>query len=246
MVPKRLRSYFAIRARKDWNFRRMMETTPAMRWLRPRPTDRVLDIGCGNGTYDYRIARRAASVVGFDLNRGELRKAARSHGSEGVLYMASDAHAMPVAQESFDIVLSLCVFEHLPDDLQVLAETHRVLRPGGRLLLTLDSLSLPGVPQAWRDHHMGKHAVRQFYSIAAIEEKLGKRGFRLTRSRYLLRSPIDFSLIRLSYATERMGGVLAFCVRTLLISVGRTLSNVANTVSRQDHGWTLMIEAVKA
>ncbi len=246
MLPERLRSYFAIRVRKDWNYRRRMETGAAMRWLKPEATDTVLDIGCGNGTYDFRIARRSAGVIGFDLNRGELLKAARNHASRRVVYLASDAHAMPVAQGAFDIVLSLCVFEHLPDDLQVLAESHRALRPGGRLLITLDSLSLPGVPQAWRDRHMDKHAVQQFYTVPAIESKLQKKGFRLTRSRYLMSSPVDLHLIRLSYATEEMGGILAFIVRTFLITAGRMVSGLANAISRREHGWTLMIEAEKA
>ena len=75
MLSRRLRGYFALRMPKDFNFRRLMETAPAMRWLSPKPTDRILDIGCGNGVYDYRIARKAGRVVGFDMLRGELLKA---------------------------------------------------------------------------------------------------------------------------------------------------------------------------
>lgn len=49
MDYKRIRSYFKLRIRKDWNFRRLMEMTPAMRWLDPKPGERILDIGCGEG-----------------------------------------------------------------------------------------------------------------------------------------------------------------------------------------------------
>ncbi|MCH7753629.1 hypothetical protein IH970_00715 [candidate division KSB1 bacterium] len=49
MDYKRIRSYFKLRIRKDWNFRRLMEMTPAMLWLDPKPGERILDIGCGEG-----------------------------------------------------------------------------------------------------------------------------------------------------------------------------------------------------
>jgi len=71
----RARGLFALRLRKDFNFRRAQETVPALRWLKPRKGERILDIGCGEGTYDYRVALRGARVFGFDLDRNQLRRA---------------------------------------------------------------------------------------------------------------------------------------------------------------------------
>ena len=239
----RARGYLTVRMRKDWHFRRVMETAPAMRWLDPRSGERILDIGCGEGTYNYRMARRGAVVVGFDLDRKALRTAADHHGGRGVIYLQSDADAIPVKSNSFDTVVSLCVFEHLRNDGQVLEEAHRALRPGGRLLLTLDSLSRPDVPEGWRDWHRDKHAVRQFYTVPTIKAKLEEHGFRLNRSRYLLSAPVDMRFIRWSYATERMHAISAAIVRTFLVTVGRVLCTWADARSRAENGWTLMIEA---
>ncbi len=239
----RARGYLTVRMRKDWNFRRVMETAPAMRWLDAQRGERILDIGCGEGTYNYRMARCGAVVVGFDLDLKALRAATDHHGGRGVVYLQSDADAIPVKSNSFDTVVSLCVFEHLHDDGQVLREAHRALRPDGRLLLTLDSLSRPDVPKGWRDRHRKKHAVRQFYTVPTIKAKLEQHGFQLNRSKYLLSSSVDMRVIRWSYATERMHPVPAAIVRTFLITVGRLVCTWANARSRAENGWTLLIEA---
>ena len=238
--------YFALRIRKDWHFRRAVETGAAMRWLRTKTRPRILDIGCGEGTYDYRLVRRGARVVGFDIHKERLRQAARHHLGRDLLFVEARAEAIPVRSGSFDYVMSLCVFEHLANDGQVLAEARRALRPGGRLVLTLDSLSRPDVPESWRDHHRKTHAVRTFYTVPAIESRLKRHGFRLIRSRYLLASPLDFHLIRLSYATERMKPVRAALVRTLLVTAGRLISHLANAGRSADNGWTLVVEASAA
>ena len=241
----RLRGYLTVRMRKDWHFRRVMETVSAMQWLKPRAGERILDIGCGDGTYDYRIAGRGARVVGLDIDRRKLSRAARHHIRRGVVFLDAHAEAIPVKSGSFDAVVSLCVFEHLPNDDQVLAEAYRILRPDGRLLLTLDSLSRPDVPEGWRNRLRKKHSVCQFYTVPTIELKLRQQGFRLTRSRYIMSARLDMRLIRWSYATERMRAIPAALMRTFLVTAGRLMSRLANAGSRVDSGWTLMVEASK-
>lgn len=237
------RGLFALRIRKDLNFRRVQETGPALRWLKPRRGERILDIGCGEGTYDYRVALRGAEVFGLDLNRDQLRRAASCHKTPSTGFFCADAGAFPVRSGQFDTVMSLCVFEHLPDDRQTLREMWRVLRPGGRILLTLDSLSLAGIGEAWCDEHRERHSVLQFYTHPSVCLLLEACGFRLIRHRYLLRSRLDLALIRLSYATERMHAVPAALVRLGLVSVGRAVSAVFNLFTKNSGGWTLLIEA---
>ncbi|MFQ5639738.1 MAG: class I SAM-dependent methyltransferase [bacterium] len=230
--------------RKDWNFRRVMEMAPAMRWLTPQAGERILDIGCGEGTYDYRIARRGGNVIGMDLRLDQLCKAAVYHAHEAA-YLRANALELPIKDGAFDRVVSFCVFEHLPDDRKALEEIQRCLRPGGLLLLTLDSLSRLDVPESWRKQHRDRHSVNQFYTRATIEEKLAKQGFELLRHKYLLASPIDFYMIKLSYATDNMPKLLAHLVRTGLITVGRVLCYLLGGFKPSNYGWTLMVEAKK-
>ncbi len=242
-LVQRARGLFALRIRKDLNFRRVQETAPALRWLKPAAGERILDIGCGEGSYNYRIALRGARVFGFDLNRDQLRRAAAFHHAPGSGYFCADASAFPLHSSQFDTVMSLCVFEHLPDDRKTLQEMWRVLRPGGRILLTLDSLSLDGIGTAWREAHRGRHAVLQFYTHQTVEPLLKACGFKLERYRYLLRSRLDLSLIRLSYATENMHAVPAALTRLGLITAGRMVSAACNMFKGNHQGWTLLIEA---
>jgi SAM-dependent methyltransferase len=90
---------------------------------------RVLDCGCGAGSYAVEYARLGAKTVGVEYQREKLRRA------PGVLLMAADASALPLASESFDVVVLNEVLEHVPDQRQVLSELRRVLVPRGRLVL---------------------------------------------------------------------------------------------------------------
>ncbi len=207
--------------------------------------ERILDIGCGEGTYDYRIAWRGARVFGFDLNQSQLRRAMRYHKTPDTAFLSADACAFPLKDEQFDTVMSLCVFEHLPNDRETLRESWRVLRRGGRILLTLDSLSLPGIDEAWRESHCRKHLVNQFYTHQSIEALLAECGFKLERYHYMLRAPADLALIKLSYATERMGAAPAALVRLGPVTKGSVLPALYNLFVKNQQGWTLLIEASK-
>ena len=243
MCFDQLRSYFAVRVRKDLHFRRVMETDLAMRWLNSGTGQRILDIGCGDGTYDYRLVRQGATVVGIDIDRQRLRRASHHHLGCGLVFLEARAESIPVRSGSFDSVMSLCVFEHLAHDDQVLAEARRALQSRGRLLLTLDSFSRPDVSECWRNHLRKTHGVSQLYTVSAIESKLQQQGFRLLRSRYVMSSPLDLHLIKLSYDTEHMKPVWAALIRTFLVTAGRLISHLANTGLSADSGWTLMVEA---
>ncbi len=103
---------------------------------RPRPRS-ILDVGCGTGALAVRIAEALprTRVVGCDFSSGMLRQAAAR--SSGVEWVRGDAGHLPFADGSFDVVVSTEAFHWFPDQPAALAELHRVLVPGGRLLLEL-------------------------------------------------------------------------------------------------------------
>ena len=241
----RLRGLLALRIRKDFNFRRVQETIPAIRWLRPKRGERILDIGCGEGSYNYRIGLQGAYVLGFDLNRPQLRRAIDYHKTSSTSYFCADAGILTLHSGQFDTVMSVCVFEHLQNDRDTLNEIWRVLRPGGRILLTLDSLTHKSIDDTWRDLHRKRHSVVQFYSHGSVAVLLEESGFKLNRYQYLLRSRFDLLLIRLSYTAEHMHTVPATLIRLGLISIGRMVSAVLNLFTENNRGWTLLVEASK-
>lgn len=106
-----------------------------------KPEDELLDVGCGSGVLlaQASAARRVAGVDASELQlgmaRGRLRDRIAAGRAEVVL---GDAQALPWEDDSFTAVCSLNCVKFLPDPQQALQEMHRVLRPGGRVVLTVD------------------------------------------------------------------------------------------------------------
>ena len=101
--------------------------------------DRVLDVGCGPGFYCAELLAEvgpAGSVIGVDGSASMLTLAARRcQGAENLELHEADATSLPVPDSSVDRALSVQVLEYLADPGAALAEMHRALRPGGRVVV---------------------------------------------------------------------------------------------------------------
>ncbi|MCH9817236.1 MAG: class I SAM-dependent methyltransferase [Actinomycetia bacterium] len=95
----------------------------------------VLDVGCGTGWFAAGLqrARPDVTVIGVDLSEGMLGKA-RLAGAANLVQ--GDGTKLPFADDAVDIVVGRGVLHHLPDPSLALAEWHRILRPGGALVLS--------------------------------------------------------------------------------------------------------------
>jgi 2-polyprenyl-6-hydroxyphenyl methylase/3-demethylubiquinone-9 3-methyltransferase len=97
------------------------------------PGRRVLDVGCGGGLLAEEFARLGFEVTGVDPSEESLsvaRQHARGQGLE-IGYRHGTGEALPFPDASFDIVYCCDVLEHVADLARVIAETARVLKPGG-------------------------------------------------------------------------------------------------------------------
>ena len=107
--------------------------------LSPRPGENIVDIGCGNGllTHDLAIAvGDQGKVTGIEPSEDMAVLAKnRVAGFDNVEITTGTASEMPLDAVSQDGALSVQVFEYVPDIPAVLREVHRVLRPGGRLVI---------------------------------------------------------------------------------------------------------------
>jgi SAM-dependent methyltransferase len=109
--------------------------------LGPQPGERIIDLGCGTGDALAMIAGQLpADLVGIDASAAALRAAAGTltalPGGSRLLIQADLSHPIPLADASIDRALCHNVLEFLADRDAFLEEVHRVLRPGGRFVLS--------------------------------------------------------------------------------------------------------------
>ena len=99
---------------------------------------RLLDIGCAAGAEFEPLLARGFQIVGIDYSPEMLRLARQRFGASHSVHLArADAEALPFPDASFDQVVCLGVFEYLTTYERSLNEIHRVLRPGGMVIISL-------------------------------------------------------------------------------------------------------------
>jgi SAM-dependent methyltransferase len=99
---------------------------------------RILDAGCGSGPLFAALRDRGAIVTGFDKSAGMLELARRRLGEGAALQVADLASPLPFPDGAFDDVVASLVLHYLEDWGPALAELHRVLTPGGRLIVSVE------------------------------------------------------------------------------------------------------------
>jgi SAM-dependent methyltransferase len=135
-----------------------------LREIGPALTGEVLDVGCGRKP--YRTLIPATRYVGLDIDS----PVTRTLGAADVYY---EGGRFPFPDESFDGVLCSEVLEHIFAPEEFLGEIHRVLRPGGRLLLT--------VPFVWDEHEQPHDFAR--YTSFGLRAVLERAGFAIIEQR---------------------------------------------------------------
>ncbi|WP_433443709.1 class I SAM-dependent methyltransferase [Nonomuraea sp. CA-141351] len=112
---------------------------PAMLELAGDVTGRhILDAGCGSGPLFAELRDRGAIVTGIDASAGMLEQARLRLGADADLRVADLASPLPFPDDAFDDVIASLVLHYLKDWGPTLAELRRVLRSGGRLLVSVD------------------------------------------------------------------------------------------------------------
>jgi SAM-dependent methyltransferase len=154
------------------------------------PGMRVLDLGAGFGRHAFETARHGAHVVAADLALDEMvatKTTFYAMHTEGELRagvsttcVQANGLSLPFADHSFDRIIASEVLEHVPDDLGVMAELFRVLKPGGRLAATVPA-TLPEQICWWLsdEYHapksVGGHV--RIYGLPELQTKLSETGF---------------------------------------------------------------------
>ena len=164
------------------------------RWLRSQlraGSLRTLDAGSGSGAFAIYAAERGNVVLGLSIDEVANARAARRAALLGVRrvgFRNGDLRQLDViAQElgAFDQILCLETIEHVANDAKLLTDLSRLLRPGGRLLLTTPSAEhRPLIGETLSATEDGGH-VRWGYTAARLGELLSGAGLELISQQYL-------------------------------------------------------------
>lgn len=152
-----------------------------------RPGDRVLDVGCGTGYFTRLMAKAVApdgTVHGIDPSRQAIAQARRITRLANCSFAAGVAEALDAPDGSYDVVVTSLTIHHLPEDLrpQAIAETFRVLRPGGSVLI---ADSRPPATRIGR-RLLGRHSPAMANNpVDTIATMVRDAGFQQVRSRDL-------------------------------------------------------------
>lgn len=152
---------------------------------------RILDAGCGSGPMSVALMRAGADVSGFDASAAMI-DIARMDLPETDLRVHDLAEPLPWADASFDTVVASLVLHYLPDWSGPLAEFHRVLTAGGRLLISVNhpgafpivypELGYFGVTEYTEDYEFaGTRVDLTFFHrpLSAMAASFAKAGFRI-------------------------------------------------------------------
>lgn len=112
--------------------RRNVLDAPMLARLQAAKAQDILDLGCGEGRFCRLAAALGARVVGIDPTAALI---AHANAQGGAAYVEAKAEDLPFEDASFDVVVSYLSLIDIPDVPAALHEAHRVLRPGGRLLI---------------------------------------------------------------------------------------------------------------
>jgi ubiquinone/menaquinone biosynthesis C-methylase UbiE len=170
------------------HYSRSRETQQLHQWLLLSSDDTLLDIGCGDGFWTKRLSRECHMTVGLDIDMEPLSIAKATNNSESLIYTRGAAESLPFPDNHFSTIVSVCALEHFIDNKKAFAEMARVLKSGGRLALSCDSLSLRFIKNDFREDHRRKYYVNQYYDSNLLCSLLASAGLNIEDYLFLTNS----------------------------------------------------------
>lgn len=154
---------------------------------------RILDAGCGSGPLVADLQERGAHVAGFDASPAMIRFARERLGDQADIQVADLTRQLPYDDQVFDDAVAVLVLHYLEDWSGPLAELHRVLKPGGRLVVVVNHPIIPPVmypkinyfatvPNAEEYDFDGVSATLTIWyrSLSAMSEAFTTAGFKIS------------------------------------------------------------------
>lgn len=156
----------------------------------PRATDRIVDLGCGWGTFSFALADRAREIVGIDFSEKSIdmcRRRLEESPRDNLRFLCADAADTGLEGNAYEVVIAADLFEHLyaDDSAQVAREAFRLLAPGGRFITWTPHRGHVLEVLKNRDIFLKRDVSHVDYkSMAEMKRLLSDSGFAIERAYY--------------------------------------------------------------
>ncbi|MBX6769817.1 MAG: class I SAM-dependent methyltransferase [Actinomadura rubrobrunea] len=216
---------------------------PLVDLLDPQPGERIIDLGCGTGTFTAQIAERGAEVLGIDGNPEMIARARALN--PGLSFAVGDAHTFTTT-EKYDAVASNAALHWMNRDPDaVIARVHAALRPGGRFVGELGGAGncaelIAAMQTAWRVFGLGEPELPWYFpSPAEYAARLEAGGFTIRllehadRPTRMTEGPDGAADWVRTYAAGALAEVPPDLVEPLLARI----NDLAAPALRRESGW---------
>lgn len=140
----------------------------------------ILDLGCGKGHWTMALAQKCAQATGVDASERQIEVARRfirnSDLNNRIIFQHGRLEELNLPANRYDKVYSFCVLEHIPNIEVVLREVARILKPGGEMHVSVDSLATIS-NQNILQKHKRTYSVYQYFSRESLQLQFEKTGF---------------------------------------------------------------------
>lgn len=129
----------------------------------------VLDVGCNNGYGTKIISENCTSIIGVDVSDRAVAEAQRAYATGDLQFRVIGGRALPFEDQTFDLITSFQVIEHVADVEEYLSEIKRVLRPGGKAVFTTPNAEIrldPGM-KPWNPFHVREYGADELKQLLA-------------------------------------------------------------------------------
>jgi 2-polyprenyl-3-methyl-5-hydroxy-6-metoxy-1,4-benzoquinol methylase len=169
-------------------------------WLKSKPGGRLLEVGCGNGAMLKSMKDLGWQVEGVDFDPVAVEQARR----KGLIVHLGSLGEQKLSEATFDAIAAVHLIEHVPHATCLLQDCHRLLKPGGVLVLVTPNAKSLGhrlYGEDWRGLEPPRHL--RIFSQSSLRNACVQAGFRVWECRSIVRSS---SILLESWMLQHTGG----------------------------------------
>lgn len=140
----------------------------------------ILEAGCGAGYGAFELAKAGAKIIyALDLNADSIKQCQKNYLSPRIIFKVEDLNHPEFRDQTFDLITAFEVIEHLPKYRQLIREFHRILKPGGLVIVSTPNKSVysPNSQKPFYPFHVKEFTLAEFknlFSAFEIKSVLGE------------------------------------------------------------------------